>query len=248
MSTQAIIEWRSFGLSSPGAVRKYNEDAMLILGQQQLWAVADGMGGHARGDLASSAIVEALKEFKATGSVSSSVSDIERRINGVNKNLFDRAGGHFKRAENIMGSTVAALYAHDCHVFCLWAGDSRIYRWRHGELCQLTHDHSFVQSIVDKGMMSESQAQAHPSANIITRAVGVAEKLVLDIDHQCVEFGDKFLLCTDGLFKELSSDDIAEALAQNPLNSAQQLIDTAVARGVNDNVSVVVVEAGKPRR
>lgn len=135
------------------------------------------------------------------------------------------------------------IYAHNDHIFCIWAGDSRIYRLRNGELTQMTRDHSFVQEIVDKGMITRQQAQTHPNANIITRAVGVAETLKLDVEHSRVEAGDKYMLCTDGLFKDLTDMDMARILEKNPISAAQTLIDKALGAGANDNVTVVVVEA-----
>lgn len=241
--TKKSIIWRAFGLSNVGTVRTLNEDALLLLPQQHLWLVADGMGGHARGEYASQSIVDALKDFTPATSVSTTVDLLEQTVCEVNSKLFTEASEKGSSPKNIMGSTVAMIYAHNDHIFCIWAGDSRIYRLRNGELTQMTRDHSFVQEIVDKGVITPEQAQHHPNANIITRAVGVAETLNLDIEHNRVEVGDKYMLCTDGLFKDITDMDIARLLEKNPICATQTLIDKALGAGANDNVTVVVVEA-----
>lgn len=241
--TQKSIIWRAFGLTNVGTVRTLNEDAMLLLPQHSLWLVADGMGGHARGEYASQSIVDAITQFTPADSISATVDLLDKTICEVNTKLFAEAAEKGASPKNIMGSTVAMVYANNDHIFCIWAGDSRIYRLRKGELTQMTRDHSFVQDIVDKGMITREQAQYHPHANIITRAVGVAEALNLDVEHSRVEPGDKYLLCTDGLFKDITDMDIARILEKNPISASQTLIDKALGAGANDNVTVVVVEA-----
>lgn len=241
--TQQSITWRAFGLTNVGTVRKLNEDAMLLLPQHNLWLVADGMGGHARGEYASQSIVDAIAKFTPAQSISATVDLLDQTLCDVNTKLFSEAAEQGSSPKNIMGSTVAMVYANNDHMFCIWAGDSRIYRLRKGELTQMTRDHSFVQEIVDKGMITREQAQFHPHANIITRAVGVAEELNLDVEHHRVEVGDKYMLCTDGLFKDITDIDIARILEKNPISAAQTLIDKALGAGANDNVTVVVVEA-----
>lgn len=240
---QNSITWRAFGLSNVGTVRTLNEDAMLMLPQQNLWLVADGMGGHARGEYASQSIVDALKNFSPASSISATVELLDKTVCDVNTQLFNEACETGFSPKNIMGSTVAMVYANNDHIFCIWAGDSRIYRLRNGELTQMTRDHSFVQDIVDKGMITREQAQYHPNANIITRAVGVAEKLNLDVEHDRVEVGDKYMLCTDGLFKDITDMDIARILEKNPIGATQGLIEKSLAAGAHDNVTVIVVEA-----
>ncbi|MGM0563698.1 MAG: PP2C family protein-serine/threonine phosphatase [Pseudomonadota bacterium] len=240
MAKAPKFEWRSCGLTTVGAVRKHNEDAYLTLPEQSLWVVADGMGGHAKGDVASQSIIDSLADFKPKRTLSTSIEHIEQRVLGVNEEMYSQSKG---RPENVMGSTVALIYAYGEHLFYMWAGDSRIYRLRNGQLKQVSHDHSFVQEIVDKGMMSPEEASSHPQSNIVTRAVGVSDKLVLEIDHDIVEPGDKFLLCSDGLFKDISLKEITQIMGQIPFKAAQALIDKALANEANDNVTVIVVEA-----
>lgn len=242
-ASASTYEWRSCGLTTVGAVRKHNEDAYLTLPDEGLWVVADGMGGHAKGDVASQSIIDALEGFSPQRTLSTTVELIEKRIVEVNDKLHGQSLG---QPDQVMGSTVALVYAYQKHVFYMWAGDSRIYRYRNKKLDQVSHDHSFVQEIVDKGMMSPEEAADHPSANIITRAVGVSDKLVIDIDHDIAQPGDKYLICSDGLFKDITMNDISQALDQIPFKAAQSLIELALANEANDNVTVIVVEAATP--
>lgn len=240
MAKAPNFEWRSCGLTTVGAVRKHNEDAYLTLPEEGLWVVADGMGGHAKGDVASQSIIDGLSDFKPKRTLSTSIEHIEKKIDAVNEKMHSQSMG---QPENVMGSTVALIYAYHEHLFYMWAGDSRIYRLRHGQLTQVSHDHSFVQEIVDKGMMSPEEAASHPQSNIVTRAVGVSDKLVIELDHDIAEPGDKFLICSDGLFKDISLREITDVMRDIPFKAAQALIDKALANEANDNVTVIVIEA-----
>ena len=201
------------------------------------------MGGHAKGDVASQSIIDALEGFTAQRTLSRTIELIEKRVLDVNDKLHNQSLG---QPDKVMGSTVAMVYTYKDHVFYMWAGDSRIYRYRNKKLDQVSHDHSFVQEIVDKGMMTPEEAGKHPSANIITRAVGVSDKLVIDVDHDIAQPGDKYLICSDGLFKDITIEDISRAMDQIPFKAAQSLIETALANEANDNVTVIVVEAATP--
>jgi protein phosphatase len=147
---------------------------------------------------------------------------------------------------------VAALVAFEGHGVYLWAGDSRVYRFRQGRLRRLTRDHSQVEELVEEGLLAPEEAESHPAANVITRAVGGEENL--EVDAEIVELAprDLFLLCSDGLYKELSEADIAGILARTPSpRAARQLVDTALERGARDNVTALVVrvepaESGAP--
>lgn len=240
MNEQTHLEWRSCGLTTVGTVREHNEDAYLTLPEQQLWLVADGMGGHRKGDLASKSIVDAFQEFQPRKTLSTTISEIEQCLLEVNNELYMQSEG---RQDQIMGSTVALMHVYKQHIFYVWAGDSRIYRYRNKQLKQVSHDHSFVQEIVDKGMMSVNDATNHPSANIITRAIGVSDRLVLDIDHDIAEPGDKFLICSDGLFKDITLAEISKRMDDIPFKAAEALIDLSLVKQANDNVTVIIIEA-----
>jgi serine/threonine protein phosphatase PrpC len=141
----------------------------------------------------------------------------------------------------VIASTIVVLLVRGTHFAALWAGDSRIYLLRGGQLHRITHDHSLVQEMVDSGALSAEEAERHPQANVITRAVGAEGPLELDKVADRLHPGDRFMLCSDGVFKELAEAEIAAHLAHGV--EAGELVQRAVAAGGRDNVSVVVVQA-----
>jgi protein phosphatase len=222
-------------------VRKLNEDSCLELAARGIWAVADGMGGHAAGDFASRSVVEALAALPDLNSLGEAVSAVHEQLQSVNARLAVEAR---KRREKVIGSTVVVLLSYGTHAVITWAGDSRVYRYRQGGLEQLTRDHSQVEELVAQGLITRQQAQRYPGSNIITRAVGVMDPLELDSEMLEVEEGDVYLLCSDGLYNEVSDSEIREALAVGDCRYAcKLLIERALARGARDNVTVVVVQA-----
>ena len=236
------IDWRSCGSTTVGTVRDHNEDAYLASSEKKLWIVADGMGGHSHGDFASRSITEAFEDFTPRKTLSETIEDIENRVIEVNAMLREKSAG---QTDKMIGSTIVLLYAFGNYMFLMWAGDSRAYRLRNGEITQISRDHSYVQDIVDKGLLDPRDAATHPSGNIITRAVGVAETLFLDVDVFRVEYNDKFLICSDGLFKDITEKEIAGLMSDIPMKSVEALIEKALANGADDNVTVIVVEAHK---
>lgn len=239
MPASSPLIWRSCGLTTIGTVRKHNEDSYLTLPDEGLWVVADGMGGHQKGDIASKTIVDAYNDFKPLRTLSQTIDDLEDRVLKVNSILRE---GVEDDPRNIMGSTVAMMYAWKKYAFFLWAGDSRIYRYRDQHLIQISHDHSFVQESVDKGAMLPEEAAVHPSSNIITRAVGVHEDLFIEMDYCEAKPGDKYLICSDGLFKDVTLNHIAEKMEEIPYKASEGLIKMALDNQANDNVTVIVVE------
>ena len=136
------------------------------------------------------------------------------------------------------------MVALDNYFALLWAGDSRAYRARNGSLTQLTRDHSQVEELVERGVILREEAESHPAANVITRAVGATDQLYIDVDIDKAEPGDTFLLCSDGLYKHLNEEEIAELLRNDNLSEAcQSLIDLTLERGATDNVTLVVIKA-----
>lgn len=221
----------------PGAVRKRNEDSLVSRPDLGLWAVADGAGGHGAGDVASQSIAEALESIPPGLSAAEILAQVRLRLAGVHSALQARMEGQ----GGISASTVVVLLLRGGHYAALWAGDSRIYLLRDGVLSRVTHDHSLVQEMVDSGALSEAEAERHPQANIITRAIGAHGALELDKAHGRLLPADRFLLCSDGLFKELAEGAIATLLAGGA--DADEIIRQAVAAGGRDNVTVVTVQA-----
>ncbi len=235
---QLRLSWRSTGLSDIGYVRTVNEDAHLDARENNLWVVADGMGGHSFGDKASQTIIEQLVDFRPGADMANDIQDLERRIITANSECRRMAEG------SVMGSTVAALYASDPYCFFLWAGDSRIYRYRGGELTQVTEDHSLVQELVSMGELKREDMERHPSSHIITRAVGVHTELQLEIQYALVEPGDRYLICSDGLYKDLTAAEIATGMGGASIELAvRSLVDHALQRGGSDNTTAIVIQA-----
>jgi type VI secretion system ImpM family protein len=228
----------SRAVSHRGTVRTRNEDAFVDRGDIGLWAVADGAGGHGAGDVASAAAVAALADIPAGLSAAEILAQVRLRLGAVHTDLQRRASAN--GGGDIMATTVVVLMARGDHFACLWAGDSRAYLLRDGALCQMTHDHSLVQEMVESGSLAAEDAEKHPQANVITRAIGSQEEsLNLDKVAGRVHQGDLLLLCTDGLFKALTESDIARTLSAG--QGAEQLIELALAQGARDNVTALVV-------
>ncbi|ANF30410.1 hypothetical protein A0130_00775 [Leifsonia xyli] len=231
--------------SDTGAVRHVNEDSALA--QDPVFVVADGMGGHARGDLASSTAVESLARTLQAGT-RPTPDEVIRAIDEANAAVRALSGADESGAA-VAGTTltgivrvrVPELAAEQWMVVNV--GDSRVYSWDGRALRQLTVDHSAVQELVDAGLISEAQAAVHPERNVITRALG-AEDFV-DTDSALIpEQGRQiFLICSDGLTRELSDAQIAAILAEGPTDPAAALVAAANAAGGHDNITVIVVES-----
>lgn len=234
--------WQSAGVTHRGKVRRLNEDAFILRPDIGLWGVADGMGGHRAGDVASRMIVEALAELPQTQSFAERLDGIDDAMELVNRALIEDEAGNGRGG--LSGSTVAVLTIDDSGLGALlWAGDSRIYRYRHEHLEQLSTDHSQVEEYVREGLISRQEAATHPEANVITRALGSHPDEVLEADLYHIETGDRFLLCSDGLVRHVSDDEIARVLAsRTPEQACEELLERALARGGTDNTTIVVVD------
>jgi len=240
MSSSARFTWRSASATSIGNVRSHNEDSILELPEAGLWVVADGMGGHNAGDVASRMIVEALANFARRAPPSALLDEVEDRLREVNGRLFDTS---LESGKGMSGSTVAALLAFDQHCVAIWAGDSRVYRSREGSLLQLTRDHSEVQEMLDGGVLTAETMGEHAASNVITRAVGGSQELFLDLELRELRNHDRYLLCSDGLYRELSEADMAHHLTGNdPEGACRALMKQALGGACSDNVSAIVVQ------
>jgi protein phosphatase/serine/threonine-protein phosphatase Stp1 len=233
---------RSWALTNVGAVRKHNEDNMLSRPDLGLWVVADGAGGHDSGEVASGMIVAELDRLPRHLTGSEVLAEVRLTMSRVHQALREEAAS--RGGDSMIASTFVSLIIRDNHFACLWAGDSRAYLLRHGVLSQISRDHSLVQELVDSGNLAPEDAEHHPHANVITRAVGAdSETLELDKVIGIAEPGDRFLLCSDGLCKTLSEAEIASLLgAPDGVPPSELLIAAALSHGVNDNVTAVVVE------
>ena len=235
------FSWNSCGKTDVGKARKLNEDSMLVRPDVGMWAVADGMGGHEAGDVASQMVVSTLNEIQLGSSLEKYINDIEDALVNVNKKLIEIA--HQGEKPTTCGSTVVVMLAYEKYCAFLWAGDSRLYRIRDNKIIQLTTDHSQVQLYVEQGLISREEAESHPHANMITRAVGATDEFVLDVDMQEMNKGDRYLLCSDGLTKHITDPDFEKMLAKGDVEKkCNELIDLTLARGAKDNVTAVLVD------
>ena len=234
--------WSSAGRTDTGKVRARNEDAFLDQPQQGLWVVADGMGGHQAGDLASRLIVESLAELPAGLDFDDRLDALRDCLHRLNRHLSLGLTLTAETPDLLVGSTVVALLAEGSRVACVWAGDSRCYLLRGRQLFQLSRDHSLLQQLVEERGMSPDEAARQPGAHALTRAIGAAEELQLDILELESLPGDVFLLCSDGLYQDLDHDLLTAALLRpSPQLALQRLFELALLGPARDNLSGVVI-------
>lgn len=239
---QQSLHWTAAAETHRGMRRQINEDAILVRSEMGLWAVADGMGGHEAGDVASRMVTKSLGSLERDQSLSRFVDDVDDTLIGINRKLRTHASENFEGRP--MGCTIVALIAGGRVGVCLWAGDSRLYRLRRGELRQITRDHSPLEEAVDAGLMSATEAAERSESSVITRAVGGQEELHLDIIVFEVEPNDTYLLCSDGLYRELHDEEMLAILTSRSVeDSVDDLLDCALERGARDNVSIIVSKA-----
>ena len=245
-------------LSDTGRLRNNNEDAVACEASLGLAVLADGMGGYNAGEVASA---------MATGTVSTALGTwllahqhkTSARETGIAMRLsVERANQAIYQASldnsefTGMGTTLVVAVFAGARALVGHVGDSRCYRWRNGQLSQLTRDHSLLQEQLDAGLLSPAAAQHVPYRNLVTRALGVEDQVALDVGEHVVSPGDLFLLCSDGLTDMLSDDAISQLLKSTSSDDilAQTLVDAANAAGGKDNISVILVRAtgGRPKR
>ncbi|MEM9783765.1 MAG: PP2C family serine/threonine-protein phosphatase [Pseudomonadota bacterium] len=223
-----------------GSVRNLNEDAIISMPELGVWAVSDGMGGHAAGDFASHAV---------TGQLATLPPGLEpgQLMHATREAIFDAhieiATEAHRRGGVTIGATVVALIVSGNHFVCFWVGDSRLYRLREGALEMMSTDHSLVAELVEAGQLTWAEAEKHPKANAITRAVGVGHELEIDKRRGDVMQDDKFLLCSDGLTRYADEDMLRHVLMTTPVETVcDRLIRVALAGGGADNISAIVVQ------
>ena len=235
------VHYSAASYSHVGMVRKINEDACLELTWDGLWAVADGMGGHAAGDYVSSLAVDSLRQLPLIDGLEDFTQALRHTLAQVNSAVREET---LRRGVAMMGSTVVVLAARGDRAVGLWAGDSRLYRLRDGCIERLSHDHSYVQELQDSGLLNEAEARVHPRGNIVTRAIGVEDQLELQAVDVQVKPGDTYLLCSDGLNKTAEDHEIADVLGHaDPYQVVRSLVHLGLTRGAPDNITAVVVKA-----
>lgn len=227
----------SYHATHKGPFRTENQDALVCRPDLGVYAVADGAGGHRGGRYAATTVIEAIASLPPGLPPEDRLGALRRAVDDADRHLKVHAQAS---GDDAVSTLVVLLLAGDYFV-ALWAGDSRVYLLRDGEMTQLTHDHTLVQQMIDTGSLSETESRNHPNANIITRAVGSAEvDFRLDKRTGVVLPQDRFLLCSDGLLKTMDDDEICYLLGQDG-DVAELMLMTALRRRARDNVSAVVV-------
>jgi serine/threonine-protein phosphatase Stp1 len=239
--TAVANAWRSAARTDTGKVRARNEDAFLALPEQGLWVVADGMGGHQNGALASRLIVEQLAELPQ-GDLQQRLGELRQALHRLNHRLGQELTVTADRPDTVIGSTVVALLLDGDRAACVWAGDSRCYLWRGARLYQLSRDHSLVQQLIDEQGLAPQEAARHPAAHALTRAIGASETQQLDNHELDVLPGDVFLLCSDGLYQGVSADELGACLnLPSPHLAVERLFQRVLDGPARDNLSAVVI-------
>ncbi len=228
------IAWRS----DIGKIRRTNQDAV-ILGNG-LAGIADGMGGHQGGEIASGGLRDGLiRETELPAEPSE--EKLQEMIRKINRELWEQAEKDEKLSG--MGTTLTLLWPNCREMLIAQVGDSRAYLLRNGVLQQMTEDHSMVADMVRRGILSEEQAACHPMRNYITRAVGTDETVDADITHVERRKGDRWLICSDGLHALVSRDDLCRMLSRDNIEeAANEMLETALNNGGRDNISLVLME------
>ena len=251
-----MLTLSAFGLTDVGRKRKHNEDAYLVDAERGLFVVADGMGGHAAGEVASRITVESIQEFIATSDdttesswpfgygnrASSSGNRLTAAVERANEKVM-RAVANRPELKG-MGTTVVATLVDPERATLVHVGDSRAYLFRDGELRRLTDDHSWVQEQVNAGILSEDEAKSHPLKNVVTRALGGSPHVSVDLIEVPLRAGDRFLLCSDGLTGMVGDEEILGYLVTEtaPEAAVRKLVDLANERGGVDNITSIVVD------
>ncbi len=240
-----MITW---GSSHIGQVREVNEDSYVIRfqGGRGFLAVADGMGGHLAGEVASAMAIDLLSNHLEEGLYTTPAAN--RDWLSFLREGFEKCNSMIYQASlripeySGMGTTITAALVVEGKMHFAHVGDSRLYLYRQGELKLLSRDHSLVQGLVEEGLVSPEEALSHPRRHILTRAVGTEEKVAVDTRTVPLQDGDLCLLCTDGLSNSVSASEIEEILARPASLAAQgqTLLDLANARGGEDNVTLIL--------
>lgn len=231
----------SMGITDKGLVRSNNEDNILLSPETGLWLVADGAGGHSSGDVASTLIVENLKKFTPVDrGDGKNIGNIYRILDDTNARLLEL--GETKR---VIGSTVTAFFSNGKSAFVIWAGDSPLFLLRNNKLIKIIEDHNRQDEFIRKGF-TEIECKGIPQVQQLTRAIGASAPLALETRILSLKKNDLYLICSDGLTKELTEKEIEDILLKNKRLdvAAEKLIQATIGKGARDNVSIILIKVG----
>lgn len=235
-------------MTDKGRSRTRNEDSLLCLAEERVFMVADGVGGHKAGELASSLATDLVGEYIKNHPIDASfdLDGIEEYWKSclfqANLSIFERANANAENAG--MATTAILLYLDSTGAHVANVGDSRAYLLRNDQLRRITEDHSYVNELIKKGRITEDEALHHPNRNVLTRALGSESNLEPDLYHFPVKEGDRLLLCTDGLYNEITEEEILITLrsGENTDDLVRQLLSRANENGGRDNITVICVD------
>jgi len=231
-----MMIWKSSEYSHKGHCRHENEDAVYSDVRSSIWCVADGMGGHQQGQLASQLLVKTVASLPANQSLILRVEALEKRLFALNEILIKKA-----QQNQTIGCTFVILLSDGVNCTCLWAGDSRLYLLRGANLYQISDDHTLVNDLLARGVITQEQSENHPQAHVVTRALGASEEISFDKKTFRLHADDRYLLCSDGLHNELKAQDISQALAAlSSSYSCRMLVDKVLEGSARDNLTACV--------
>ena len=254
------MQLTAYGLTDVGQVRPHNEDSILLEPALNLYAVADGMGGHKGGEFASRICLDTMRDYllmaakgqaslvgESDATHSEAANLLGSAVRFANRAVFEAA---FSKPEwRGMGTTIVALTVADNKVSIAHVGDSRAYLLRGGQFKQLTQDHSWIEEQVRAGLMSRDEALFAKGRNVLTRAIGQEDPVLVDLDELELQAGDRLLLCSDGLFGMVADEEIAALIGTSGNSEAvcRELVACANGRGGRDNISVILLSAGEEK-
>jgi serine/threonine protein phosphatase PrpC len=237
--------WKGYGQTDVGTVRDENQDSFICLDPIGIWCVADGMGGHKEGGIASHLVTQGLESLINEQFISfeERVDAIKKVLQESNQALRDMSESFY--GDDLIGTTVVVLVIDGERGAVIWAGDSRLYRMRETSFELITRDHTQYEALLAKGLIEPVANEAeHPASHMLTRAMGVTDECELDVQDLSVEQGDAFLLCSDGLSNKLEQLDLGKVMyySEDKERAVANLINMALARQANDNVTALIVD------
>lgn len=242
-----MMIFRSSEYSHRGHQRQENEDAVYSDERSGIWCVSDGMGGHQQGRMASQLLVDTVASLPVNLSLALRVAELEKRLFSLNEVLVNKAlqlSAERQGTKQTIGCTFIIMLSDGVSCTCLWAGDSRLYLLRAENLYQISDDHTVVNDLLTRGVITQEQSENHPQSHMVTRALGASAHIMFDKKSFKLKAADRYLLCSDGLHNELEAQDISSALtAPTSRHSCSVLVAKVLQGYAKDNLTACVIGA-----
>ncbi len=237
--------WNGHGQTDIGTVRSENQDSFACINTCGIWCVADGMGGHKEGSIASHLVTQSLESLEALqfSNFSELLKHAQLVLDEANTALCDMSKSFY--VDDVIGTTVVALLIHQEQAAVLWAGDSRLYRMRGNNFELITRDHTQYEALINQGVISAGTPEgSHPASHVLTRALGVSPHTSLELKYLDLEAGDTFLMCSDGLSNMIEQLELGKTLyySEDKQRAVANLLNMALARHANDNITALIVD------